>query len=103
MAMPSLGRVGNMAAAKKFKGTVGVVGLGIMGGSFARNLAKAGWRVVGYDPSAPRRREAQSAGVEIAKSAAEVASKVPVLLTSLPKPQALMEVAREIAAAKLKA
>ncbi|HZL31485.1 MAG TPA: NAD(P)-dependent oxidoreductase [Pseudolabrys sp.] len=92
-----------MAAAKKFKGTVGVVGLGIMGGSFARNLAKAGWRVVGYDPSAPRRREAQSAGVEIAKSAAEVASKVPVLLTSLPKPQALMEVAREIAAAKLKA
>ena len=92
-----------MAAAKKSKGTVGVVGLGIMGGSFARNLAKAGWRVVGFDLSAARRRQAQSAGVKIAKSAAEVASKVPVVLTSLPKPQALMAVAKEISAAKLKA
>jgi putative dehydrogenase len=88
--------------ATKKKGTVGVIGLGIMGGSFARNLAKAGWRVVGYDPSAPRRREAKAAGVEIATSAADVAAKVPVVLTSLPKPQALIGVAREIAAAKLK-
>ena len=87
-----------MAAAKKSKGTVGVIGLGIMGGSFARNLAKAGWRVVGFDLSAAARRQAQAAGVEIVKSAAEVAAKVPVVLTSLPKPQALMAVAREIAA-----
>ena len=35
--------------AKKTKGTVGVIGLGIMGGAFAKNLARAGWRVVGYD------------------------------------------------------
>jgi 3-hydroxyisobutyrate dehydrogenase-like beta-hydroxyacid dehydrogenase len=91
-----------MAAAKKTKGTVGVIGLGIMGGSFARNLAKSGWRVVGYDISAARRREAEAAGVEIAASAADVAAKTPTVLTSLPKPQALMAVAREIAAAKLK-
>ena len=91
-----------MAAAKKSKGTVGVIGLGIMGGSFAYNLAKAGWHVVGYDLSVARRREAQSAGVEIAKSAAEVAAKVPVVLTSLPKPQALLAVVKEIAAAGLK-
>ena len=91
-----------MASAKKSKGTVGVIGLGIMGGSFARNLVKAGWRVVGYDLSPARRREAQAAGVEIAASPAEVASKAPTILTSLPKPQALMEVARDIAAAKLK-
>jgi putative dehydrogenase len=92
----------SMAAAKKGKGTVGVIGLGIMGGSFARNLTKAGWRVVGYDLSAARRREAQAAGVEIAVSPADVAAKAPTVLTSLPKPQALMEVARAIAAAKLK-
>ena len=55
-----------MVAAKKNKGTVGVIGLGIMGGAFAKNLAAAGWRVVGYDISAARRREAQRAGVEIA-------------------------------------
>jgi putative dehydrogenase len=91
-----------MVAAKKTKGTVGVLGLGIMGGAFARNLAAAGWRVVGFDISAARRREAQRAGVEIARNAAEVAAKVPTVLTSLPKPQALMDIAREIAAAKLK-
>ena len=89
-----------MVAAKKNKGTVGVIGLGIMGGAFASNLAAAGWRVVGYDISAPRRREAQRAGVEIAASAADVAAKVPVILTSLPKPQALMETARVLAAVK---
>jgi len=29
--------------------TIGVIGLGIMGGSFARHLAGAGWKVIGYD------------------------------------------------------
>ncbi|MBI2712988.1 MAG: NAD(P)-dependent oxidoreductase [Rhizobiales bacterium] len=91
-----------MAAAKRSKGTVGVIGLGIMGGAFAKNLAAAGWRVVGYDISAARRREAERAGVEIARSAADVAAKAPTVLTSLPKPQALMETVRAIAAAKLK-
>ncbi len=90
-----------MAAAKRSKGTVGVIGLGIMGGAFAKNLSKAGWRVVGYDISAARRREAQRAGVEIASSALAVAEKVPVILTSLPKPQALIDTARAIAVAKL--
>jgi 3-hydroxyisobutyrate dehydrogenase-like beta-hydroxyacid dehydrogenase len=88
-------------AAKKTKGTVGVIGLGIMGGAFAKNLARAGWRVVGYDISAARRREAKAAGVEIASSAIGVAEQVPTILTSLPKPQALMDTARAIAAVKL--
>ena len=91
-----------MAAAKRSKGTVGIIGLGIMGGAFAKNLAAAGWRVVGYDISAARRREAERVGVEIASGAADVAAKAPTILTSLPKPQALMETVRAIAAAKLK-
>jgi putative dehydrogenase len=91
-----------MVAAKKNKGTVGVIGLGIMGGAFAKNLAAAGWRVVGYDISVARRREAERAGVEIASSAADLAAKVPTILTSLPKPKALMDTVRKIAAAKLK-
>ena len=90
-----------MVAGSKNKGTVGIIGLGIMGGAFARNLVRAGWRVVGYDISAARRREADRAGVEIARDAAELAAKVPVILTSLPKPQALMDSVRKIAAAKL--
>jgi 3-hydroxyisobutyrate dehydrogenase-like beta-hydroxyacid dehydrogenase len=87
-------------AAKKTKGTVGMIGLGIMGGAFAKNLMRAGWRVVGYDISAARRREARAAGVEVASSAFGVAEQVPTILISLPKPQALMDTVRAIAAAK---
>ena len=87
---------------KKNKGTVGVIGLGIMGGAFAKNLSHAGWRVVGYDISAAARREAQRAGVEIASSAIDLAEKVPVILTSLPKPQALLDTARILATIKRK-
>ncbi|MGC2713076.1 MAG: NAD(P)-dependent oxidoreductase [Pseudolabrys sp.] len=89
-------------AVRRTRGTVGVIGLGIMGGAFARNLVTAGWRVVGYDPNPARRREARRAGVDLANNAAEVASAVPIILTSLPKPQALTETVQEIAAAKLR-
>ena len=86
--------------AAKTKGVVGVVGLGIMGGAFARNLKKAGWRVIGYDIDAKRRREAGKAGVEIAGDVAEVARIAPVIITSLPNPQALDATVRAIAATK---
>ena len=89
-------------AARKTKGTVGVIGLGIMGGAFAKNLVAAGWRVIGYDISAAKRREAKRAGVEPVNDAAEVAAAAPIILTSLPKPQALMDTVQKIAAAKFK-
>jgi putative dehydrogenase len=89
-------------AARRRKGTVGVIGLGIMGGAFAKNLVKAGWRVVGYDTHPARRREARRAGVEIAQDAVELAAGVPTILTSLPKPEALADTVRKIAATKLK-
>ena len=89
-------------AVRRRKGTVGVIGLGIMGGAFAKNLVKAGWHVVGYDTNAARRREAKRAGVEIAQNAVELAAAVPTILTSLPKPEALADTVRKIAAAKLK-
>ncbi len=89
-----------MSAAKTRK-TVGVIGLGIMGGSFARSLIKSGWRVVGYDISAAKRKELARAGVEIASSARAVAAASPIVITSLPKPEALMATAKEIAATDL--
>jgi L-threonate 2-dehydrogenase len=73
----------------KKKGTVGIVGLGIMGGAFAKNLAAAGWHVVGYDIDAVKRRQAARNGVEIAKDATALAAAVPTIITSLPSPQAL--------------
>src|SRR5579872_2724073 len=75
--------------AAKNKGAVGIVGLGIMGSAFAHNLHAAGWRVVGYDIAVKRRRALARAGIEIAADAADVAARAPVVIVSLPKPQAL--------------
>src|SRR5499433_389094 len=74
--------------AKRSKGTVGVVGLGNMGGAFARHLAAAGWRVLGFDIDAARKRAAARAGVEITPVEA-LAATAPVIILSLPNPQAL--------------
>jgi 3-hydroxyisobutyrate dehydrogenase-like beta-hydroxyacid dehydrogenase len=81
----------------KRKGSVGIIGLGIMGGAFARNLAAAGWHVVGYDIDAACRRQAARNGVEVAKDATALAAGVPVIITSLPSPQALEATVRAIA------
>ncbi|MGB8620227.1 MAG: NAD(P)-dependent oxidoreductase, partial [Pseudolabrys sp.] len=67
-----------------------------------KNLVAAGWRVIGYDISAAKRRQAKRAGVELVNDAAEVAAEAPIILTSLPKPQALMDTVQRVAAAKLK-
>jgi 3-hydroxyisobutyrate dehydrogenase-like beta-hydroxyacid dehydrogenase len=80
--------------------TVGVIGLGIMGGSFSRNLVAAGWRVAGFDIDAGKRKELSKAGVEIVRDAKAVAALAPIIITSLPKPEALIATAREIAKAK---
>jgi 3-hydroxyisobutyrate dehydrogenase-like beta-hydroxyacid dehydrogenase len=69
--------------------TVGIVGLGIMGGAFAHNLAKAGWRVIGFDINPTRCRALRRAGVEIAPDAKALARQAPTIITSLPTPGAL--------------
>jgi 3-hydroxyisobutyrate dehydrogenase-like beta-hydroxyacid dehydrogenase len=69
--------------------TVGVIGLGIMGGAFAKNLVAAGWRVVGYDIKSSARRAAARAGVVLADNAGEVAEQAPTIITSLPSAAAL--------------
>ena len=84
------------------KGAVGIIGLGIMGGAFARNLAAAGWQVKGFDIDPARAAELSEAGVEIVPDIAGLAHSVPTILMSLPSPKALDQVVREIAAAKAK-
>jgi 3-hydroxyisobutyrate dehydrogenase-like beta-hydroxyacid dehydrogenase len=91
-----------MAAKKKrAAGTVGIVGLGIMGGSFAQNLVAAGWRVIGYDIDPARRRAMARLGVDIAADAADVARRARTIITSLPKPRALATTVAAIVKAKL--
>ena len=77
--------------------TVGIIGLGIMGSAISRNLAERGWRVIGFDTDALRQAEAAKAGVVIAGDAAGVARDAPVIMTSLPSPAAVMDVAGVIA------
>src|SRR5215813_216985 len=86
-------------SAQSRKGAVGVVGLGIMGGAYARLLARAGWDVVGFDTNAPRRKEAARAGVRILADAKSVAAAAPVIITSLPSPAALESTVTGIIAA----
>jgi 3-hydroxyisobutyrate dehydrogenase-like beta-hydroxyacid dehydrogenase len=76
---------------------IGVIGLGIMGGAFARHLAAAGWRVIGYDIDPARIAEARAAGVEIAHSAEAVAETASDIITSLPTPQTALDTAEIIA------
>ena len=77
--------------------TVGIVGLGIMGGSIARNLIERGWRVIGYDTDAARRAELAQANVEIAGDVSQVVRDAPIIMTSLPSPAAVEQVAQQIA------
>jgi 3-hydroxyisobutyrate dehydrogenase-like beta-hydroxyacid dehydrogenase len=77
--------------------TVGIVGLGIMGGAIARNLVDRNWRVIGFDIDAARSAELALANVTIAGNVGQVARDAPIIMTSLPSPVAVEEVARSIA------
>jgi putative dehydrogenase len=78
--------------------TIGVIGLGIMGSAMAANLAKAGYRVHGYDIVPARRAALKKAGGTPQSSIARVARAAQVLITSLPSAAALHAVAAALAA-----
>ena len=68
---------------------VGIVGLGIMGGAFAANLVKNGFEVTGFDPVKAKVNALVKAGGKAGKSAADVARKSDMILTSLTSPAIL--------------
>jgi len=70
---------------------IGFIGLGNMGGPMAANLAAGGYRVVGFDLTAP-----MPAGVTAATSAAEAARGADVVITMLPNGAILRSVAAEV-------
>jgi 3-hydroxyisobutyrate dehydrogenase-like beta-hydroxyacid dehydrogenase len=78
------------------KPSVGVIGLGIMGSAMSANLVKAGFKTFGYDIVAARRSVLKKAGGRPAGSAAEVAARAPIVITSLPSADALHQVAAEL-------
>ena len=72
--------------------TVGVIGLGPMGGNIAGNLLKSGFEVTGFDIRPECVKALADAGLTVAGSAAEVAQGADVLATSLPNIVALENV-----------
>ncbi len=76
--------------------TIGLIGLGIMGGAIAANLLKGGFRVVGYDVDSERCAALSEAGVEIATSPRDVVLAARIVLTSLPHEKALASTTRAI-------
>ncbi len=71
-----------------------------MGGMMAEALCAAGYKVVGYDPSAPARARLKKAGGRALASATAVAATADVVITSLAKATVLENVVAKIAAAK---
>jgi 3-hydroxyisobutyrate dehydrogenase-like beta-hydroxyacid dehydrogenase len=72
--------------------SVGVIGLGIMGGAVSGNLLQAGFRVIGHDLLPERVRALEAQGGQGALSARAVAQAAPVLITLLPSVHALEQV-----------
>lgn len=72
--------------------SVGVIGLGIMGGSFARNLLADGQTVTGFDILEDNVTSIVKLGGQAGVSPEDVASRVDVVITSLPTVRALHEV-----------
>lgn len=72
--------------------TVGVIGLGPMGGNIAGNLLKNGFAVIGYDTQPDRMAALDTLGLQHAKSATDVAARADVLISSLPNVSALQNV-----------
>jgi L-threonate 2-dehydrogenase len=76
----------------------GVIGLGIMGSAMSANLARSGFAVHGYDIVPSLRSALKNAGGHPAGSAAEVAEKAEIVISSLPSAEALHAVATELTA-----
>jgi 2-hydroxy-3-oxopropionate reductase len=63
---------------------IGFIGLGIMGKPMAKNLLKAGHELIVFDVVKENVAQMTAAGAEAGCSAADVASKVPLVITMLP-------------------
>jgi len=73
---------------------LGFIGVGAMGGAMARNLLAAGYPLTAFDISGERLAAIVAAGAERAESAAEVARRCDIVLTSLRSSAIFVEVAQ---------
>jgi len=74
-------------------GTIGFVGVGVMGGPMARRLLERGWRLIVHDTNPAAVKALTRLGARAAKSPREVADQAQTVFVSLPSPQILRAVA----------
>jgi len=72
--------------------TIAFIGLGNMGGPMAANLVKAGYRVLGFDPSGEAMERAREKGIEAASSGKDAVADADVVFTMLPNATFVREV-----------
>ncbi len=72
-------------------GRVGIIGLGVMGGSTGRHLVAAGFEVHGFDVDPDRCSAFAALGATVHESAADVSRIADTIVTWLPSPQALTD------------
>jgi prephenate dehydrogenase len=78
------------------KPTVAIVGLGLIGGSLARALTRAGYHVVGIDRARVRRRAARAGAVAQTAGSVEAAARMDVVVLAAP-PEANLRLLRRLA------
>lgn len=79
--------------------TIGIIGLGIMGSAYAKNLLEKGFGVIGTDVTEDALATLASQGGTRVASAREVAEGADILLLALPSVKALEAVTKDIAEA----
>ncbi len=72
--------------------TVAVIGLGRMGSGMARNIQKAGFRLVVYNRTAAKTTPFVAAGAEAAKTPCEAAAVADIVLTSLLDDRSVLDI-----------
>ena len=71
---------------------IGFIGLGIMGKPMAKNLLKAGYKLVVYDINKQPVKELVEAGAEEGLSSKDVAERTDIIITMLPNSPHVKEV-----------
>lgn len=77
--------------------TVAVLGLGLIGGSLARRLAREGVTVTGYDASPETRAQAEEAGIAVVQDVESLCGSAPEVLVLAVPLRAMRPVATEVA------
>ncbi|TRZ50697.1 NAD(P)-dependent oxidoreductase [bacterium] len=72
--------------------TIGIVGIGLMGGAIARNILRKGYDVIVFDKLQEKKEAFLSFGARLASSVGELSDYSDVIITSLPTPQNVKEV-----------